>query len=181
MRRQRVLHRPQEVKEPFSSDEKSRLLAKAQDLGMVNWVNVRRLCEVFLAIGPHTALFYQASFYQPHIEKDCLVYTRPKNEKPIQFPIPRSMLPWLDEFLGSDFPSSRWWYQRLLVKLGARCGFPTNFLRFRHTALSEALQPPMSLTIPDACIIFGVTPETCGIYGPRRPSEIARSMRERGW
>lgn len=134
--------------------------------------------------GAHTALLYQASLYNPHILKDRLIFTRPKNADAMDNPLPLAMLPWIEEFLASDFPGQKNWYWRFLDRLSKRCGFATNFLRFRHYRISNDLAPPpegLGLPVPEVCVLRGVTVRTCRIYGPRRMSEIARTMRERGW
>lgn len=161
---------------PFSPAEREKVVEVAEEVSV--WRG--RLVRYFLWQGLHPATLYDSERFHTRVEGGRLVWNRPKNKRSMDMPLSGQVGPWLPQFLAEPRPRSRQRYDQMLRELEPACGFPTNFLRFRHTC-AVYLRRDLGLPPEDVCRLLGMTMQTLIIYVERPIDQIEGEMRAKGW
>lgn len=131
----RIITNPgSKTKQPLIQEEQERILAVAKDMGEFEY----RTLLIFLDTGMHPCVLAgDCKDTVPNLmvwNGEVLRWNRPKNKEVMELLIPKRLKPWIEEYLKSERPNYRQWYNRLIKEIGQKAGISKlSPLSLRHT------------------------------------------------
>lgn len=132
-KKRKVANKGIRTKEPLTPEQQEAILKVAEKMGDFEY----RTVLVLLETGMHPCVLAndcEESTPDLRIWGNNLQWTRPKNDFKVSMPIPQRLREWIEEYLASERPQYRQWYNRLLRDIGAKAKVPRlSPLSLRHT------------------------------------------------